>query len=143
MTFHMFRVFKRFGRLYPFCWLRIEVVEPLLCTMRRNCAETVPNSSRNCQSTGCCFWWTVSKRNTHFEQSFHIDKYSNRKYTTFWYLQGVSYFTQFEFSISPFFLMVSGKTTRTCCVFVVCTTTFKFNKTHLHGLFRGSRVRIK
>lgn len=46
-------------------------------------------------STRCCFWFTASKRGTHFKQMF----LQNSGYIAFWYLKGVSYLTELQFTV--------------------------------------------
>ena len=61
------------------------------------------NSCKQCSelSMHCCFWLTVSKRSTHFEHSFLIDKYSCKMVNTlaFWYFQLLCFLMQLQFTI--------------------------------------------
>ena len=68
-------------------WLRSEVVDPCfihchIFTQKNFLLRWNSCKIRSESSTRCCFWSTVSKRNTRFQHSFLIDKRSCKKVNT-------------------------------------------------------------
>ena len=76
-------------------WTSGSMFQPLSQMFIKNCFLLCRNSCKQCSesSTRGCFWSTVSKRCTHFEHSFRIDK-------SFCYLQILCYLKKLQFTIS-------------------------------------------
>ena len=104
-------------------------------------------------STRCCFWSTMSKRGTHFEHSFLIDKYSHKMVNTLpsdifnfsvisrnFNLRSAE--TSLWISFCVFRDNCQIETTWASSIICVCKTAFNVSIPFLNRCFRRSRVQI-
>ena len=134
-------VFGRFGRLLPAAvysvvkwWIH---VSSIVTYLRPNSFLLHWNSrkQRSESSTRRCFWSTLSKRGTHFEYSFFMDKCSCKMVNTL----SSDIFNPSTISTS---IYDRPKTSWAFSIICVCKTAFKSSIPPLNRCFRRSRVRI-
>lgn len=106
------------------------------------------NALKRQSLTSCCFWSPLSKRGTHFENSFPLDKMVNTLPSDNFKVPAISrnfYLQSAKTNFWTFFYILWNNyriwTTKALSTIVICTGAFKISSTLLYRL-SGYGVRI-